>query len=166
MFYISYGSNINPIQMAHLCNAPVFIGTGILHDYDMDFYATTKDKNTANVYADVVKTIGAKTPVVVWHIEDKGDINSIDAFEGYPTLYHKVDFCKVTLDINQKEIFGFLYQMHENRGGIAIPTAQYFNTILYGYQLFDMDLSYLINRKGLQKVLKNDLTNTQKCDII
>ena len=56
--------------------------------------------------------------------------------------------------------------MHENRGGIAIPTAQYFNTILYGYQFFDMDLSYLINRKGLQKVLKNDLTNTQKCDII
>ena len=57
MFYISYGSNINPIQMAHLCNTPVFIGTGILHDYDMDFYATTKDKNTANVYADVVKTM-------------------------------------------------------------------------------------------------------------
>ena len=66
MFYISYGSNINPIQMAHLCNAPVFIGTGILHDYDMDFYATTKDNNTANVYADVVKTVGGKTPVAVW----------------------------------------------------------------------------------------------------
>ena len=150
MFYISYGSNINPIQMAHLCIAPVFIGTGILHDYDMDFYATTKNKSTANVYADVVETVGGKTPVAVWQIENKPDISSLDAFEGYPALYHKVDFCKVTLNDSQKEIFGFLYQMHKNRGGIALPTAQYFNTILYGYQFFDMDLSYLINRKGLR----------------
>lgn len=150
MFYISYGSNINPIQMAHLCNAPVFIGTGVLHDYDMDFYATTKDKNTANVYADVVETVGGKTPVAVWQIENKSDISSLDAFEGYPALYHKVDFCKVTLNDSQKEIFGFLYQMHKNRGSIALPTAQYFNTILYGYQFFNMDFSYLISRKGLR----------------
>ena len=136
--------------MAHLCIAPVFIGTGILHDYDMDFYATTKNKSTANVYADVVETVGGKTPVAVWQIENKSDISSLDAFEGYPALYHKVDFCKVTLSDSQKEIFGFLYQMHKNRGGIALPTAQYFNTILYGYQFFNMDFSYLISRKGLR----------------
>ena len=149
MFYIAYGSNINPIQMARLCNMPVFIGTGILHDYDMDFYATTKNKDTANVYADVVKKMGAKTPVVVWQINDKDDIKSIDAFEGCPILYHKVNSCKVTLN-NGKEIFGFLYQMYKNRGDIAIPKVVYFDTILYGYQFFNMDLSYLMNRKGLQ----------------
>lgn len=149
MFYIAYGSNINPIQIAHLCNMPVFIGIGTLHDYEMDFYATTKDKNTANVYADVIKKIGAKTPVAVWKIDDDIDIKSIDSFEGYPILYNKVN-CNVTLNDNHENISGFLYQMHKNRGDIATPTTQYFNTVLYGYQFFNMDLSYLINRKGLQ----------------
>ena len=72
----------------------------------------------------------------------------INAFPGYEfidgkNMYRGTDVGKG----------GYVYAepgMYKNRGDIAIPTAQYFNTILYGYQFFDMDLSYLMNRKGLQ----------------
>lgn len=151
MYYIAYGSNINPIQMANLCNNPVFIGTGLLHDYEMDFYATTKNPKTANVYADVVyNNTGntSDTPVVVWKIENEKDLGMLDSFEGYPNLYTKIENCRVTLS-NGEEITGFLYQMHKNRGGISAPSNKYAHTILYGYRFFNMDDNYLFSRRGL-----------------
>ena len=148
MYYIAYGSNINPIQMANLCNNPVFVGTGLLHDYEMDFYATSKEKQGYNVYADVVKNPKSNTPVAVWKIENKEDLGLLDKFEGFPYLYDKIKNCRVTLS-NGEEIAGFLYQMHKNRGGISVPSNKYAYTILYGYRFFNMDDNYLFSRRGL-----------------
>ena len=142
MIYCAYGSNMNIEQMAFRCPDAKVIGTGIVPDYLLMFRGA-KARAYANIQPDrsaVKKYDGV--PCVLWYISEK-DEKSLDRYEGFPQFYYK-DFVNVVTS-EGKKVKAMAYIMTPGRS-LGVPTEEYFNIILEGYNQNDIDTQYLFER--------------------
>lgn len=133
--YVAYGSNLHTGQMAHRCPDAEVIGTGVLKNYQLEFWGWP-----GHGVATVTPKNGSEVPVALWSISES-DERSLDIYEGWPNLYRKEEI-EVTLEDGSK-ITGMVYLMNRRyRGELvlpACPSVTYFNTIATGYKTFKFD---------------------------
>ena len=133
MFYISYGSNMNIEQMKERCPNTTVYGNGKLYGWKLVF----------NYHADIILTRKKSdvVPVVVWNLNDKFDMLSLDFYEGYPHYYTKKKI-NVIMD-NGEKIKAMVYVMVDDVKGIYPPSEFYFNCIKEGYTANKINLAPL-----------------------
>ena len=122
---------MNIYQMSRLCPTATLVGTGVLQNWSMGFYKTC-DSNMAYVYADVRESEDNFANVAVWEVINPSELEMLDRFEGYPSLYKKLNNCKVVMG-NGETIEGFLYKMSNNAEN-GIPDVYYFMGIYKAYK--------------------------------
>ncbi len=121
--YLAYGSNMNLNQMKYRCPNAVLLGTATLENWRLMF------RRKSRPVATIEKETGCTVPVVLWEITEECE-DSLDVYEGYPTLYTKVD---VPVEFNGKLITAMAYVMTPGRE-LGRPPEDYYNTILQGYR--------------------------------
>ena len=124
MKYVSYGSNMNLSQMSYRCPNTKVYGNGKIYGYKLVF----------NYHADIVYTGNKKdyVPVLVWELNDKRDLASLDIYEGYPSYYTKKDV-EVVMDKTNEKFTAMVYTMIDERKGVYPPSENYFYCIAEGY---------------------------------
>lgn len=120
--YGAYGSNLNFEQMAHRCPTARFLGVGKMVGYQLEF------RGKACGVANVVPCEGGFIPVGIWLIEP-ADEAALDRYEGYPRLYGKRD---IPVDFGGRTTPVMFYVMAADLP-VRLPSEEYFNTILTGY---------------------------------
>ena len=139
-YYLAYGSNLNVYQMRRRCPNARVVGTAVLKDYELLF----KGSKTGS-YLTVEKKKGSIVPLGVWEVNEDDEFY-LDRYEGYPTFYYKKEIeIDVTGIITGKvrRRNAFIYIMHEERS-IGIPSTQYVETCIEGYDNFGFPIRPLI----------------------
>ncbi len=137
--YIAYGSNINLEQMAYRCLHSKVVGTSEIKDFELEFRGV----------ATIVPKENASVPVLIWELDER-DLPVLNRYEGWPRLYRHE---KMNFELDGRSYEGMAYLM--NRGEIAPPNQQYYNTILQGYRENGLDESFL--QKALENSFQMDL---------
>ena len=127
-FYIAYGSNMNLKQMAHRCPGSKMITAGLLGGYELQF----------KYHATVAPNPESEVPVMLWKLTEL-DERSLDGYEGFPKYYTKKI---VKFDFRGDAAEGMIYIMNGNKP-LRMPTEQYYNTILEGYNAVGLDTKFL-----------------------
>ncbi len=125
--YISYGSNLNLEQMSRRCPNAKIIETAMLENYELEFRRV----------ATIVPKEGARVPILLWQI-DEYDEQNLDRYEGFPNLYRKEE---LEVEVNGSVVKGMAYVM--NGGQTYLPSAEYYISILEGYEDNGLDTEYL-----------------------
>lgn len=125
--YIAYGSNINLEQMAFRCPHSKVVGISEIKDFELEFRGV----------ATIVPKENMKVPVLIWELDER-NLPILNRYEGYPSFYRQE---KMKFEMDGKMFEGMTYLM--NRGEIAPPSPQYYDTILQGYRENGLDESYL-----------------------
>lgn len=121
--YFAYGANLNLLGMRFRCPAAKPVSAFLLHDYRLAFSGV----------ATVQPCPGASVSGALWEITTECEDN-LDVFEGFPFLYSKVY-------LSQSNMEFMAYVMNDDPP--ASPRRSYFNTILEGYQDWDLPVSEL-----------------------
>ncbi len=148
-YYIAYGSNLNLRQMAMRCPTAKKVAYGEIKDYRMLFRGDAK-----NAYATIEKATGETVPVLVWSIQE-GDEKRLDRYEGFPHFYHKE---YIDIEVNGEKTEAMVYIM-DSIFKIGMPSKQYLNTILEGYEAGGLNPSALENALDIsvqQKMEQNE----------
>ena len=123
--YFAYGANTNKQAMARRCPKAKPIGAGHIVNYKLKF----------NNVADIVKVEDHihDVPCVIWEITPDCE-EALDRFEGFPSLYRKIDVegyigCQYNTDYK-----GFAYKM--NYSGFHTPSPYYVKGIRDGLKGF------------------------------
>lgn len=141
-YYIAYGSNMDLDQMKYRVRDSVFIGTGYIENYRLEFRAK---------YATIVQEEGFKVPVVIFGISEE-DESSLDRYEGYPKLYYKSNI-KVKLKDSLEELECMVYIM-EKGYKYKLPEVGYYENMEISYKFFGFDLDIL--ERGLIDSFKKE----------
>lgn len=120
--YGAYGSNLNFEQMAHRCTTARFLGVGTIDGYMLEF------RGKACGVANVVPCEGGSVPVGIWLIEP-ADEAALDRYEGFPWLYNKLD---IPVKFGGR-ITPVMFYVMDAELPVRLPSEEYFNTILTGY---------------------------------
>jgi len=118
--YVAYGSNMNLDQMNYRCPDAVLVGRGTLPDWRLVF---------RNV-ADIEPVEGRMTPITSWLVS-KDDLDALDAYEGYPSLYYR-RMVKFRHD-DDREDWALTYVM-TSRESYGEPSPGYYESIACGYR--------------------------------
>lgn len=133
--YGAYGSNTHIEQMAHRCPKAKVIGTGWISNCQLTF------RGVNNGVANIEYHRGRKVPVLIWEITEDCE-NSLDRYEGYPSLYIKKDI-EVNLE-NGDKVTAMVYVMTKQYEDCpAEPSRYYLDTIWNGYKQNKMPVSFL-----------------------
>lgn len=146
IYYVGYGSNIPSEEMISRCPSAKYIAKGYIKDYDLNF----------NYYADIDIAIGCKVPCVVYEI-DESDLQNLDYYEGYPTLYCRhyvnvivtdtiIEGVKCKLNNDKCIIKALVYEMNLEHKEEQMPLNSYVKRILSGYVEYDLDKNYILNK--------------------
>ena len=119
--YIAYGSNLSVEQMAHRCPGATIYGTGVVHDYKLEF----------RTHANIVPAMGENVPVLVWKITEE-DRASLDRYEGFPVYYIRK---KIPVEVSGETVEAMVYVMTDKKRRLP-PSCSYLATILSGYAEF------------------------------
>lgn len=136
--YIAYGSNLNMEQMHNRCPTAVFVGTGVIQNYELQFKGSPRA-----AHATIVPAEGQSVPVGIWQIQ-KQDEARLDFYEGY----HKNGYCyydKEQIDVKLADgsgLNGMVYIM-DPKMDFGMPSREYTNTIRRGYRDCGMDSTVL-----------------------
>lgn len=117
--YAAYGSNLNHAQMAKRCPNAEFIGIGKIKNHRLVFRRV----------ADIEYDRGSSVPVGLWRITE-ACLKSLDAYEGYPSLYERDTF--TVHKRNGSTMDAIAYYM--NSVDYGSPSITYFGAINQGYQ--------------------------------
>lgn len=136
--YVAYGSNLNMRQMHGRCPGSVFVGTGEIENYELQFKGSLY-----GAHATIAPREGAAVPVGVWKIQ-KSDEARLDLYEGY----HKKGYCyydkeqiAVKMDDGSR-IKGMVYIM-DRKMDFGNPTKGYYDTVRQGYLDCGLDTAVL-----------------------
>lgn len=132
--YVAYGSNLNMEQMKRRCPNAVRVASGYLNNWELLY----RGSRTGS-YATIRRKSGKKVPVGLWRITPSDELH-LDAYEGYPTFYHKQNVY-VTLQNDTKKK-AMVYIMRKS-APIGRPSDAYISTIKQGYEDFMLDKDYL-----------------------
>lgn len=124
--YFAYGSNLNLTQMATRCPNAKQLGSAYLPNWRLVFRGVADIEHSGK--SDDLLPIG------IWEITDECE-KRLDAYEGYPNLYKKI-----TVNGNMTYIM--------NKKNVMPPSQSYFNSILEGYNDFDLDTNHLYEALG------------------
>ena len=127
--YFAYGANLNLEGMQFRCPAARPVSAFLLHDYQLTFSGV----------ATIQPKPGASVPGALWEITQECEDN-LDVFEGFPFLYSKI-----YLSQGNQEFMAYVM----NDDPPAAPSRSYFNTILEGYQDWDLPVSELKRARDL-----------------
>ncbi|MHB1154859.1 MAG: gamma-glutamylcyclotransferase family protein [Eubacteriales bacterium] len=133
--YCAYGSNLSINQMSLRCPTAEVVGVGTVEGYKLIFRGG---------FGSAVATIeptnsNTKVPVLIWSITEK-DEESLDRYEGWPTLYRKENII-VTMDNDKRnEVMAYIMNPIYNE---SAPSLYYYNIIKDGYQSAGFDINYL-----------------------
>lgn len=136
--YVAYGSNLNKRQMQGRCPGSVFVGTGVIENYELQFKGSLY-----GAHATISPRDGASVPVGVWKIQ-KRDEDRLDLYEGH----HKKGYCyydkeQITVKMEDgSRIKGMVYIM-DRKMDFGNPTKGYFDTVWQGYQDCGLDTAVL-----------------------
>lgn len=131
--YVAYGSNLNKRQMSYRCPTAKFIGTGVIHDYGLQFKGLYSSS-----FATIAPKKGESVPVAVWEIKPK-DERSLDIYEGYPKHYFKHT---VPVEMDGITVRAMVYVMNLD-ATFGVPSAQYYGVVREGYRDCGLDVSVL-----------------------
>ncbi len=146
IYYLAYGSNLNLRQMKRRCPDAELVGTTELQDYRLMF----KGSKTGS-YLTVEKAKGYKVPLGVWLVSEH-DLARLDVYEGYPAFYYRkrINILVEETNATQAKCEAIIYIMHEERE-LGVPSRQYVETCVEGYNDFDFDIKYLIDAFNYSK---------------
>ena len=133
--YIAYGANTNRRAMARRCPNAKPIGAGFIVGQKFKF------NNVADIVPAQMGSGVSDAPAVAWEITPHCE-KALDRFEGFPSLYRKIDVTfKITgmqkkwqFDHMQSEYKGFAYKM--NYTGFHTPSPMYVDGIRTGLKGF------------------------------
>lgn len=135
-YYLAYGSNLNLNQMMERC--PSF---RIIDSLELDGYRLAyKGSNDFYSYLTIEKCEGSKVPLGLYELSIF-DVAALDRYEGYPTFYSK-EYIDVV--VNGKVKKALIYVMN-NYFGYRIPSREYVDTCMQGYDDFGFDKEILNN---------------------
>ena len=120
MKYFAYGMNTNLEQMARRCPGAVCLGAAWINNYQFEF----------RHHADIQKQPGAVCHGVLWEI-DSTHHKALDALEGFPYYYHKL---QVMVNTEKYRVSAMTYQMVD-QGNLSEPATGYLEIITAGYQV-------------------------------
>lgn len=153
-YYLAYGSNLNLSQMCYRCNSAKPIGRTKLKNYRLVY----KGRGDNCAYLTIEQHEGSVVPLGLYEVSD-ADINCLDIYEGYPTVYSK---CYIPITIGKKVKNALIYVMNE-QFDYYIPSSNYIKTCISGYNDFGFDSTILdtalqdtIANKEKKKVYKKD----------
>lgn len=121
--YFAYGANLNKKSMQQRCPAAIPLRAAILNNWTFRFAGV----------ATVVPCVGSRVYGALWSITKECE-QSLDSFEAYPWLYHKV-----VTQIDGEEVM--LYRMSDEDS--APPSKSYYNTIVTGYHDWGLPMEKL-----------------------
>lgn len=132
--YVAYGSNLNKGQMKGRCPTAVFVGTGVIEDYELQFKGSLH-----GAHATIAPKEGSSAPVGVWKIQ-KRDEDHLDMYEGY----HKKGYCyydKEQIPVQMDDgtsLTGMVYIM-DQRMDFGNPSKGYYDIVRQGYEDCGLD---------------------------
>lgn len=132
-YYLAYGSNLNLRQLKHRCPTAKVVGKTYIKDYRLVF----KGKGNTG-FLTIEPAEQSIVPVGVFEITDF-DEHNLDCYEGYPTFYNKEYF---NVELNGQNINALIYIMNPNFS-YSLPSMDYLNTCIEGYQEFQFDKDVL-----------------------
>lgn len=134
--YFAYSDNINFNQMLFCCPTAQVVGPAVLEDYELLF----RSSKGRNGLATIAPHKGGKVNGLLWKISPK-DEKSLDIDRTHRNLYEKDE---VTVrDRNGREFTAIVYEMVTLWKEPAVPSSNYYNHILEGYQQYGLPVSAL-----------------------
>lgn len=130
MIYFAYGSNLHLEQMSRRCPDAIPITQAMLHGYEL-------------VYRRGVATIepspGKKVLGALYMISDR-DLEALDRYEGYPTLYYRDNIKVEARGAGEQEVMS--YFMHTTYK-LSPPRPGYYEIIEEGYKNWGLPVEHL-----------------------
>jgi gamma-glutamylcyclotransferase (GGCT)/AIG2-like uncharacterized protein YtfP len=125
-YYFAYGMNCNLDSMAQRCPGAFCLGPGQLEGYKFAF----------RLHADVeLCNPDEQVDGVVWQLSDD-DLDSLDAFEGFPAYYLR---CKAWVHSNEIGwVKAWIYTMAD-QSYLSKPKVEYVDMCLEGYKQNGID---------------------------
>ncbi len=142
--YFAYGSNLHAPQMAKRCVDSKRVGRAVLVDHRLDF--TRRSGDWAGGVADVVPTPGHEVWGLLYEISDS-DLCSLDRYEGYPTLYGRM---QVEVQKDGEPVGNVLTYFVQEKQPFVAPHPDYLKIIRTAAQEHAFPLEY---RKYLEAIL-------------
>ena len=131
--YIAYGSNLNLEQMHYRCPGSELMGTGVIHDYALQFRGSAR-----GAHATIVPKEGSTVPVAIWSL-GKRDERMLDCYEGYPNYYFKK---MLPVQMGEDVVIGMAYIM-DQRMDFGVPSRHYVDVVRQGYVDCGLDTKVL-----------------------
>lgn len=127
MLYFAYGSNMNRAQMQGRCPDARPAGHGFAKGYELVFGRFSQKWNGAA--ASIDKKRGAATLGRLWELTPH-DLERLDRFEGYPTIYGRRSITVQTDKGNRKAIAYFIVPPFD----YGQPSQSYLDIIKAAYR--------------------------------
>lgn len=137
--YFAFGSNLHLPQMFRRCADCSPVEKAVLHDYRLTFRGNWRGAGVA----DVIPSPGDQVEGGLFRVSQE-DLEALDRYEGYPTLYDRFDI-EVELADGQL-VPAFVYRMLDQYEPAA-PSDYYFQVIRTGYVLWDLDVEPLFQAR-------------------
>lgn len=116
--YFAYGSNCNIHQMIQRCPTATVVGSATL----------TKWRLRLSKFCDIVPDVAARVHGAVWNITES-DEKLLDAYEGYPSQYTKVN---VLVRLGSGEVVEAMTYVMVG-GSLEFPAEEYTVAVIKGY---------------------------------
>ena len=131
LYYLAYGMNTCPrVMSAHEYCKP--IGGVILDGHKLSFAQ----------FADIIPTPGKRMGCALWEI-DKTTLASLDAQEGYPTMYTRKIVPVTCKGKAYKAIVYLMTPEYKEYYHEASPSKSYIKTLAAGYQAFGLPVQQI-----------------------
>ena len=130
-YYFSYGMNCDPrVMSVHEFCEP--IGGAILVNHKLSFAQ----------FADILPAPGRRMGGVLWEI-DKNTLASLDAQEGYPTMYTRKIIDALCKGKTYKAIVYYMTKSNREYFGGYSPSKGYIKNLVAGYQAFGIPIEQI-----------------------
>lgn len=129
--YGAYGSNLNMGQMRYRCPHAEPLGSAIVNGFALKFRGV----------ADIEPSVDGEVPLGLWRITDVCE-RKLDIYEGYPNLYRKQIINIPSLGDQFGTTKVMIYLM--NSSDIYPPSSRYFESIVNGYNDFNIEKDHLM----------------------